>query len=163
LPVHAMCPRRSLPRRALPWASRWTLTAFTGRITRASGTVMKLPLTGGSSHDTRVRRPSPGHRIGCTSVYYTIAGNTSLGDGALGKMPLAGGTHTKLSSGENSPSAVAVDATNVYWATADEVRKIPLVGGTGYTTLASGQSLSPPWRWTLPACTGRFAAPTTAA
>ena len=80
------------------------------------------------------------------NVYWTDDANGS-GNGAVMMAPVRGGPPMTLSSG-GVPVGIAVDATNVYWT--DEtccVMKKPLAGGQA-VTLASGQNLEVPWRWT---------------
>jgi hypothetical protein len=61
------------------------------------------------------------------------------------KVPRCGGTPVVLASNQPSPSGIATDATNVYWANSGlsindgTIMKVPLNGGTP-TTLAVGQA-----------------------
>lgn len=65
-----------------------------------------------------------------TSVYW------ANGDSVM-KVPLGGGVATTLASEQGGVQRIAVDATNVYWTSADgAVRKVPIGGGPA-TTLSS--------------------------
>jgi len=44
--------------------------------------------------------------------------------------PLAGGEATVLAALQTWPSAIAVDATSIYWASDGTLKKLPLAGGT---------------------------------
>jgi predicted RNase H-like HicB family nuclease len=109
-----------------------------------SGTVMKLPLGGGTPITLASGRTAPtGIALDESSVYWL----DDSGDTVM-KMPLDGGTPTTLASAE-SATALAVDATSVYWVrptnlTSDpcddergSVMKLPVGGGTP-RKLASG-------------------------
>jgi hypothetical protein len=58
--------------------------------------------------------------------------------GAVLRIPIAGGTATTLGFG-NIPSVLALDTTQVYWATGDAIVRAPKDGGP-VVTLASGQA-----------------------
>jgi hypothetical protein len=78
-----------------------------------------------------------GIAVDATSVYFT----TFYDDGAVMKVPLAGGTAIALASAQDSPMSLVVDGVNVYWTNWDggTVMAAPIGGGSA-TTLASGQS-----------------------
>lgn len=73
-----------------------------------------------------------------TSVYWTSW--VRWDDARIMKVPIAGGAAVTLASGQQNPSALAVDDTNLYWATGSggTVVKLPLAGGDP-TLVASGQ------------------------
>ena len=77
-----------------------------------------------------------GARPGCSP---TLTHNL---DGALMKMPLAGGAPTVLASGLPRPSAIALDPSYVYLSDDSRVMKVPIGGGM-LTVLAAFQGL--PW------------------
>lgn len=99
------------------------------------GTVMKVPLGGGSPKTLVAGQSRPFDlAVDSTNVYWA-----NYDDGTLMTMALDGGSSTTLVSDQSSPIvAIAIDATNVYWANEfHSVGKVPLAGGTP-TTLASG-------------------------
>jgi len=50
--------------------------------------------------------------------------------GAVGSVPIpAGGTPTALAAGGGDSLSVAVDQTNVYWADAEGIHRLPKLGG----------------------------------
>ncbi len=63
-------------------------------------------------------------------------------EGVVMKVGLDGGAPTTLASGQDNPTGLALDLTNVYWVNDDTpgaVMTVPIVGGTP-RVLASGQS-----------------------
>jgi hypothetical protein len=76
------------------------------------GTVMKVPLGGGTPAPIASGQVSPRHiAVDSTSAYWTTSTTVM-------KVPLGGGTLTTLASGQTNPQAIAVDSTSVYWTTA---------------------------------------------
>lgn len=127
-------------------------------IDTGSDTVMAMPSDGGTPVTLAYGQYNPSAiAVDATHVYWTNTGNGQCSDdGALGvldcpgsavmSVPLGGGTPTTIASAE-SPIALVVDATSVYWVNAPylddsnvatgSIVKAPLGGGAS-TTLASG-------------------------
>jgi hypothetical protein len=124
-----------------------------------TGSVMKVPLGGGTPFTI-----APGQRpsamvIDSRYAYWT---NGHTGDKLLFKAPLAGGAAVVIAAAPSDPtilwgptSALAIDATNIYWAIsgcvdvtrpcnreASVVLKVPL-GGAAPTVLATDTCSSP--------------------
>lgn len=59
-------------------------------------------------------------------------------DGAIFSVPIDGGPIVTIAADQDSPSSLAVDSRDVYWASGDSVLMTSLVGGS-VTTLATGQ------------------------
>lgn len=88
--------------------------------------------------------------IDSTNVYWT---NLSSGQNVM-KVPIGGGNPRVLGVGQLNIAGLAVDATSVYWATASNVVKVLLDGGsqtaiasglTGYPSLISVDATSAYW------------------
>jgi hypothetical protein len=96
--------------------------ACTGKCTGGRCLVTLASVAGGSAH---------GLAVDGAYVYWTnnLAVATSNGGSVL-KVPIAGGPFVTLASAQPFPTGIAVDGTNVYWATGTDVRKIPLGGGS---------------------------------
>jgi hypothetical protein len=86
--------------------------------------------------------------VDATNVYWTISVYQQVNGASvctLGKVlsvPIAGGAATTLTSGQNGPGAIAVDATSLYWineGSKDDgaIMKIPKGGGAAITLAAN--------------------------
>jgi hypothetical protein len=92
---------------------------------------MKRPIAGGSAVALATGLADPaGIAVSGDNVYWAD-GVT----GVVAAVPIAGGTPTTLARGE-SATFLAVDATNVYYATLSSIMKVPRGGGAS-ATLAS--------------------------
>ena len=107
--------------------------------------MLKAPLTGAGP--VTLASVAGGNGLGpvvvdSTSVYYSSYGFGSTVEGAVMKVPIAGGTVTTLASGLGEAISIAVDSSNVYWGDYYEnnIVKIP-TGGGAMTTLVSKMSV----------------------
>jgi hypothetical protein len=85
-----------------------------------------------------------GIAVDATNVYWTDQGSYGAipPDGAIVKMPLAGGAASTVISGLTGPSDLVLDGATFYWISTDgTIKKAPVTGGPT-TTLASAQSNS---------------------
>jgi hypothetical protein len=108
-------------------------------------TVRKVPISGGPATILASHQAAGPLAVDASYVYFAVLfpDNTY----GLRKVPLAGGVPITLAPGSGRVTAVAVDATNLYWSDVDcggapalgSIRKLPLAGGP-VTTLASGQN-----------------------
>ncbi len=113
------------------------------------GTVVAASTAGGTPTTLASGQIFPRENVGHIAV---AAARAYWVDYALGKVlsvPLAGGAVTTLAADQDQPTAVAVDATSVYWtnqgtygSSAGTLMKVALEGGSP-TTLAQG--LIAPW------------------
>jgi hypothetical protein len=114
----------------------------------SSGALCKVPIGGGNVTTLASGLNNPvAVTVDATHAYFTSSAGTSLGpngdvyDSAISKVPLSGGSVTVLASTDvYTPSAIAVDATSVYWIDSGDrsslhggVFQIPIVGGTVVT------------------------------
>jgi hypothetical protein len=113
------------------------------------GSVMKAPIAGGPwtllATGTAYEVPSGGARtlgLDATRVYWTNPG-TGAGDGKVLAVPIDGGAVVVLASGEESPSALAVGVTAVYYAAGGSIKVVPVAGGAP-ATIASGAEVDLP-------------------
>jgi hypothetical protein len=102
----------------------------------ANGTIMKMPMAGGSPQTLATGQSLPmGIAVDAANVYWIDDG------GAVKKVALAGGATTILHDYDSQiPRDIAVDGASVYWTQPDAgtVMKVPVAGGSA-TVLASGQ------------------------
>jgi hypothetical protein len=109
-----------------------------------SGMVVKVPIGGGSQTTLAAGLNLTGLTslaVDATHVYWTD------GDapGTVAKVAIAGGTPTTLAAAQYNPSAIALNASGVFWANTPITSvggTVRMVGyeGSPYTTLASGQA-----------------------
>lgn len=121
--------------------------------TTDDGSVMSVPIGGGTVTTLAAHQPGPvSIAVDATNVYWTtLTGGACADDaeicypgGNVMKVSIAGGDPVTLASDQAHPSAVAVDATSVYWTNEANnifegaIMKIAIEGGTP-VTLASQQ------------------------
>jgi hypothetical protein len=97
------------------------------------GTIALAPLAGSAPTVLASGRQAPAAiAVDATAVYW-VDGGTGSADGSVNKVPIGGGAVTTLASGI-SPTAIALDATNVYFATVSasgtgRIARVPKAGG----------------------------------
>jgi hypothetical protein len=107
-----------------------------------SGSVMKVPLNGGTAVGLATADLPIALALDDTYVYFAAQGNVTTG-GSIQRVPIAGGNAVTIASGvAMTPNGVQVDANNVYWTnqqTDQGVFVLPktTTGATTAPTLAS--------------------------
>lgn len=107
----------------------------------SSGNVRGCPVTGcanGATSFAMGRQAPRGIATTPTTVYWV----ESSGVGSVQSCPISGcASPIAVAGNQNSPYAVAADASGVYWTTIDEIRMCPVAGcgAAGPQTLARGQ------------------------
>jgi hypothetical protein len=90
----------------------------------SSGTIMAVPVGGGTPTTLTSRPGPPAHlAVDASYVYWS-----ELMAGTVMKVPLTGGAPTTVASAAPSPWQIALDETDVYWI-GQGVMKAPKVGG----------------------------------
>lgn len=122
--------------------------------TDASGTVMRVPISGGSPATLASGLGDVPYAIALdeSSVYWTITGDAMPNAGSVMMLPKRGGTPITLASGINVPAAIAVDATGVYWDDTlfvgggmgrGVIMRAPLDGGAPVTVASVPDNFAP--------------------
>lgn len=99
------------------------------------GAVLRVPLGGGAVTELASAQSPSAMVLNATHVFWA---NTA-GDGSIMSMPLDGAPPTVLTSGQPTPTDLAVDASNVYFLSGRNVFKVSLSGGPA-SVIATGQS-----------------------
>jgi hypothetical protein len=87
---------------------------------QASGTIFKVPVTGGvTTTFADAGGLVTGMAISGGTLFFTVKS-----PGAVKSKALSGGTIQTLASGQNAPSSIFVDSSSIFWTTADAVRKL---------------------------------------
>ena len=115
---------------------------------QAGGTVMSVPAAGGAPTTLATNQDWPyAIAVDDSNVYWTnyddqyAPGGGSGTSGTVMKVPLTGGTPVALATGLSGPTAIAIDASNVYFANSvgGTLKSVPIAGGS-VTTLATLQT-----------------------
>jgi hypothetical protein len=104
------------------------------------GALMKMPIGGGSPEVLAApainQAPlsggvGPTLALDAANVYWvwTSVGSDAGAGGSVMKVPLGGGAPVVLASGQDVPSAIAVDGSHVYWTTTSSLMSVPIEGG----------------------------------
>ena len=104
---------------------------------RHSGRVMIASSTGGAATELAHFEGTPGDlALDDASIYvlsigaWPVGGEIDVTQGALMKMPKAGGPVTVLADHLNKPRALVVDAASVYWSASGSAWKVAKNGGS---------------------------------
>jgi len=102
------------------------------------GSFVMAPVGGGTPTVVATALSNPGDiAVDGTNVYYT--NSSTLFGSKFWKLPRTGGTPTMIAlSPDFLVYAIAIDATDIYWAAYNKIGKAPLAGGA-VTTVATGQ------------------------
>jgi hypothetical protein len=126
----------------------WT-NAGTAAGNYLDGTVMKMPLAGGTPTAIATGQALPtGIATDGVNVYWADLGTAAnnYADGSIVMVPIAGGTTTTLATAQAAPQWVAVAASVVYWTATGltdnvgSVLSIATTAGATATTIASAQA-----------------------
>jgi uncharacterized protein (AIM24 family) len=118
----------------LYWTNSNPLSPTTG-----DGSVMQLPVSGGSPITLASGGEPTGIAVDGTNVYWTDPTRNTVFSCAIGG---CAGAPTTIASGQGEPTGIAVDSTNIYWVNNTDGRVMKCaVGGCGGTptVIASGQ------------------------
>jgi hypothetical protein len=110
-------------------------------------TVQSIAAGGGSMTQLASATAFGGVAADATYAYWTasVAAPAGGSSGSLDRAPLAGGTAETIATGQNSPSGIAIDSANAYFAAAasgspnGNVMKAPLDGGAPVVLAMGGQ------------------------
>jgi hypothetical protein len=111
-----------------------TYASTIARVPKAGGAVTVLVKSG-------VYTPS-NLLVDATSAYWVDGGDRSSDHTGIFKVAIGGGVPTALAIGDFYNRGLALDASSVYFATRDSIKKVPVAGGTA-TTLATAPDLAP--------------------
>jgi hypothetical protein len=96
------------------------------------GSVVKVPVDGGTPTTLAVAQGPEGIAVNATTVYWVVQGDevTDVGGGVF-SVPLNGGATTRVASSQTPGGALALSATGVYWSLlVMGIETVALSGGT---------------------------------
>jgi hypothetical protein len=109
-------------------------------VSAATGTVMRVPITGGTPTPLAQAQAWPvALTVDDTSIYWANAGlPTGQFNGAVMSMSLDGGPPSTLASNQNNPEVIAVNGTSIVWGTDSRLMKAALDGGSPSVLMTPG-------------------------